>query len=1304
LLHRFVTRLAGCLLVSFAAVACGGPASVTAPKANPSAITGDDDDSSSSSAGQGNSVGTGTGGGSSTNPGGGKNPVIKTGDAGSDSGSNCKTTCDAGECGPIADGCGDVINCGGCTAPETCGGGGEPSRCGGGSACAPKTCADLGATCGEQADGCGGVVDCWSKAAKAAGNQCTGAGEQCVDGACTVPPTTCTAKTCKDYKGGAGLCGPVSDGCGGTLDCGFTCAADEICGAVDAGKCGTATCQPESCETALAGQPSGFCGFVPDGCGGEIQDCATTCSGSDTCGGGGTPDVCGHGATQTCTPRTVADCGTTCGPISDGCGGTVDCGGCTDPETCGGGGTPGVCGAPACQPRTCGDFNATCGSIPDGCGSTLNCDQNGGCGANAVCNANQCQAIVCQPLSQAQACAGFCGKQSDGCGGTLDCGGCTAPNTCGGGGTPSVCGSPPCTPLTCADVGANCGPIGDGCGGVVASCGTCTSPDICGGSGTPSVCGHTTDSNCTGLCQNQVVCPAGSETTLTGTVYAPNGSQPLNNALVYVPNGTLPSIDAGRSCGRCEDEDLGDPIAAAITGPDGTFALKNVPAGVDFPLVVKMGKWRRVVTIPAVTQCTSVPLTVDQARLPRDMNDASAGNKQYLNIPQMAVVTGSADAMECVLRKIGVSDSEFVQPNATGRVHLYRANGSSMCKTRRTSGSCRTTVSTPLSSLFAATSNGETVLDNYDVAIFDCEGSANEHNTYDPALHEYANAGGRVFASHYSYTYLHDNGDFADTATWGGQQAGQSSTTTGIVDQSTNKGQAFDAWLGYTNSYSATYGNGYIDIQDPRYYVKAYNASDSEQFVYTDANAKVGSTNIDELSASEEYAFNTPVGADADNICGRVLYSAFHVSVQSSTGNSVFPDFCSTGPLTAQEKVLEFMLFDLSACVSVGNPGIPTCTAKTCNDLGATCGYRADGCGGLLDCGSCSAPDSCGGGGTPNQCGHSCTQTTCGAKGANCGTIADGCGGTLDCGDCTSPAICGGGGTANVCGTPACTPRSCGSVGASCGPISDGCGGTIDCGTCPTGQVCGGGGTPNQCGTGTCTPATCSGVGAECGFIGDGCGGTVSCGTCPTGQTCGAGGPNVCGGGCVPRSCGDAKATCGFVGDGCGGVLNCGTCTAPAVCGGGGTPSQCGGSCTPRTCSAANATCGGISDGCGGVLECGTCPAGQTCGGNGVPNQCGSGQCAPKTCSQANAACGAVGDGCGNILQCGTCPSGQSCGGGGVPNQCGAGGCVPLTCSAQGAECGPAADGCGGLLDCGTCPSGQTCGGGGVASKCGSVK
>src|SRR4051812_46577021 len=53
------------------------------------------------------------------------------------------------------------------------------------------------------------------------------------------------------------------------------------------------------------------------------------------------------------------------------------------------------------------------------------------------------------------------------------------------------------------------------------------------------------------------------------------------------------------------------------------------------------------------------------------------------------------------------------------------------------------------------------------------------------------------------------------------------------------------------------------------------------------------------------------------------------------------------------------------------------------------------------------------------------TAITCAQAGANCGPIGDGCGGILQCGDCVAPETCGGAGTASVCGAFTCTPQTC---------------------------------------------------------------------------------------------------------------------------------------------------------------------------------------------------------------------------------------------------------------------------------------
>jgi hypothetical protein len=76
-----------------------------------------------------------------------------------------------------------------------------------------------------------------------------------------------------------------------------------------------------------------------------------------------------------------------------------------------------------------------------------------------------------------------CGTVSDGCGGVVTCGGtCPTGQAC----VNNVCG--PCVPRTCAQLGATCGMVGDGCGGV-NDCGPCPSGQTCGGGGTPNRCG-----------------------------------------------------------------------------------------------------------------------------------------------------------------------------------------------------------------------------------------------------------------------------------------------------------------------------------------------------------------------------------------------------------------------------------------------------------------------------------------------------------------------------------------------------------------------------------------------------------------------------------------------------------------------------------------------------------------------------------------------------------------------------------------------------------------------------------------------
>jgi hypothetical protein len=74
--------------------------------------------------------------------------------------------------------------------------------------------------------------------------------------------------------------------------------------------------------------------------------------------------------------------------------------------------------------------------------------------------------------------------------------------------------------------------------------------------------------------------------------------------------------------------------------------------------------------------------------------------------------------------------------------------------------------------------------------------------------------------------------------------------------------------------------------------------------------------------------------------------------------------------------------------------------------------------------------------------------------GQNCGTAPDGCGVMLNCGVCTLPQTCGGGGTMNQCGCTPRTPQQVCTGGLNCGELPDGCAGTVNCGVCGDAQTC----------------------------------------------------------------------------------------------------------------------------------------------------------------------------------------------------------------------------------------------------------
>jgi hypothetical protein len=822
--------------------------------------------------------------------------------------------------------------------------------------------------------------------------------------------------------------------------------------------------------------------------------------------------------------KSCNDAGYNCGMAPDGCGNLQNCGTCTAPETCAGSGTQNVCGMPKCTPATCMSLGYDCGMASDGCNGTLSCGTT--CPANEVCggmgHANQCSPGTCVPKTCQQ--QGFnCGMQGDGCGNAIDCGTCPANQACGGGMNPmnGVCGTV-CTPKTCLEQGFNCGAATDGCGNII-SCGMCSGNQTCGGGG-PNVCGAV-GPTCTNLCLKQELCPMmGQTTSISGTVYAPNGVDPLPNTLVYVPNAPLAMFNDGVDPPHCDcSADVsGNPLVSAVTDYKGTFAINNMPVSTNVPLVIQNGRWRRRYTIPSVAACVNTPIPTSgpqQLRMPQKQAEFTP----FDNIPRMAIVTGEVDALECALRKLGINDSEFTNPSSGGRVEIYQgmgAPGAAIDATTPSETSLWTT---------QATING------YDMVYFACQ----DHQSDNPAAAQtnvlnFANAGGRVFATHFSYTWLYDVNPWMQTAQWYCTTPGcavdqtvafSSDPQTGYIDTSFPAGNTLAEWLFYIKA-STTMAE--MPIQALRDDFKLVNAP-TQRWVYVKDPAYA-------YDKPMHFTFDTPWQAPPASLCGKVLYSDFHVE-DAFTKGKTFPQECMQTCLdlanfgacnpadgcvcsgnvnpcktdadcnaaTPQEKMLEYFLFDLGGCVRPA-----TCAPASCAGQNVQCGPASDGCGNIILCGMCPSGQAC----IAGKCTMGCTPKSCAQQGFLCGMQGDGCGNVQSCGTCPS-GTCGGGGMPGVCGSGTCNPKTCSQQNTMCGSVGDGCGNILNCGVCPQGEICGGM-TPGKCYQPPCTPKTCAQLGYNCGEATDGCGNIINCGTCVAPQICGGGTPpmaNVCGGG-----------------------------------------------------------------------------------------------------------------------------------------------------------------------------------------------
>lgn len=611
---------------------------------------------------------------------------------------------------------------------------------------------------------------------------------------------------------------------------------------------------------------------------------------------------------------------------------------------------------------------------------------------------------------------------------------------------------------------------------------------------------------CTGLGCNVVKCTGNATTSITGFVYDPAGVNPLYNVYVFVPQdatGKVAALTTGASQNQCSSQTTITAVTVTQTAVDGSFKLTGVPSGSNIPLVIQSGQWRREIMLKSITSCVNNTITTSSCvsaiptancalRLPKNHTDGYDWNNglyDFADVPQLAIVTGNADPFECLLLKMGIDPLEFgsTTKNPTRRVHFFESPDDPGTVIASTYGN-RVTGD--------ALWNTASILPNYAAILLPCEGAAvdkmnnpksNVPDTSKPPtgsinpyanLIAYANAGGRIFATHYSYVWMeypqlfgYVTGDnWGSVATWDhaystllGMNTSSYSTQDPLnatLNQNFTKGAAWAQWL---VDVGASTSLGALPLHEARHDTTALGATTQDWSAATDTGSGVSPQ-----AFKPNFTFNTPYPALPANQYGRVVFSDFHVSSSALTNTNLQNTCTATSDCGFTQTCNGYV------------PAVPgSCTeacysATDCANTSYTCtGAQLAACKPI----TCTKSNQCGGGGA------TCTNGACTCtKASQCGSgvcsngvcAASSCATTSDCG---SSQVCTGTATKGTCSRSCQTVNDCAGGELCVDSSNQTCnGGTCTCSGCTKSSQCSSKlsstcNNPQPTTYGTCTPA-----------------------------------------------------------------------------------------------------------------------------------------------------------------------------------------------------------------------------------------
>jgi len=407
---------------------------------------------------------------------------------------------------------------------------------------------------------------------------------------------------------------------------------------------------------------------------------------------------------------------------------------------------------------------------------------------------------------------------------------------------------------------------------------------------------------CVGVGCNVSACTAGTETTLAGTLFAPNGKDPVPNATVYIPATAPAAFPDGIACDLCGT--ISGAVATALTRADGGFLLTGVPEG-DVQVVAELGRFRRV-TRMTVQKCVQNLVPQDPGtfgiKLPGRDGELSVEDR----IPKIAVATGDYDQIECVLKRMGITQFD-----------LYND---------RNVGATLPTTIAELSTLLTDRAR----LEKYNLLVVNCTEAQFEPILKVPGvlanLEHFVGGGGRIYATDWAYDVINQVPEFAPYLCFvkGGVlgatppatcsslpgTAAEAHSTTPYDTGATIKDPTMRDWLA---NFPNTLVGGQVPISFN--FVVINQTGDmthpattwAEGLAEAQGSLPMMSKGVRPLTVTFDY-----------KQCGRIHYSTYNTepaAVVDDSTNGRYPLCGGRTAFNAQERLLEYLLFTIAQCV-----------------------------------------------------------------------------------------------------------------------------------------------------------------------------------------------------------------------------------------------------------------------------------------------------------------------------------------------------------------------------------------------------